>query len=502
MISRTSRPRIRRGAGTAVLLASALVLSACVQSIGSQSGMQAYYKQAIDWRDCGQGFQCGKLTVPLDYDRPGWKQIKLDVIRLPASEPDKRVGSLVVNPGGPGGSGVQFARAAKTFLPAKVRARFDVVGFDPRGVGGSAPVQCLSDNELDHYFSVDASPDSERERRTLVRESRQFAQGCAKHSRKLLSYVGTANAARDMDVLRAALGDDGLTYLGLSYGTLLGAYYAELFPENVRALVLDGAVDPSLSPRKMSIAQAKGFEGALRAFVADCVSRSACPLGNGSVEAGLNRLEEFFADLDAHPLPAGTEGGRQLTQALAKYGVASALYNERYWPYLRNALARALAGDGSGLLQLADALAGRQPDGSYTNMMEANLAINCVDEPMPEKISAYGSVARRADRKAPHFGEFIAWGTLPCAFWPVPPDPDVHIDGSGASPILVVGTTGDPATPYAWSKALASQLSSGVLLTRKGDGHTAYRQGNACIDKAINHYLISTDPPSPGKVCG
>lgn len=466
------------------------------------SELRDYYQQEIAWQPCADGFECGRLTVPLDYDEPAGQRIDLAVIRLPASDPDRRIASLLVNPGGPGASGVQYALGARSLIAPEVRARFDVVGFDPRGVGGSAPVRCLSAEELDRYFAVDASPDTRSERRSLVRGSRHFAAGCAEQSRRMLAHVGTANAARDMDVLRAALGDEGLTYLGLSYGTELGATYAELFPENVRALVLDGAVDPSLSAAEMGIAQAKGFETALRSFVGDCVQRPDCPLGTGGVEDGLDRLEKFFAAVDADPLQVGKPGGRKLTQALAKFGLASALYSERYWPYLRDGLRAAFTGDGSGLLRLADALAGRKPDGTYTNLMGANMAITCVDEQMPEKVSAYAEVARQAEQVAPHFGESIGWSGLPCAFWKAPAGEDLTIDGKGAPPILVVGTTRDPATPYAWAEALAAQLDSGVLLTRKGDGHTAYRQGNACIDRTVNHYLIEADPPEPGTVCG
>ncbi len=501
--------RAGRVAGAPLLIACLILLSACVGGAGQQSpgtsrpsGLGRYYQQQIAWHPCGGGFECGKLTVPLDYDRPGWKDIELAVIRLPASQPSRRVGSLVVNPGGPGASGVRYVRRqAKMTIPQEVRGRFDVVGFDPRGVAGSAPVQCASAEQLDRYLALDVSPNTGQERETLVRASRRFAQGCERRSGTLLPYVGTVNAARDMDVLRAALGEEGLTYLGFSYGTLLGAYYAELFPRNVRALVLDGAVDPSLRPLRMIITQAKGFETALRSFVSDCVGRSQCPLGS-DLAGGMDRLEKFFAAVDQDPLPVRGEDDRRLTQALAKTGMAAALYDKRYWPLLRQALRSAFAGDGTVLLALADALHGRQADGTYTNLVEAFTAISCVDEPMPERVGAYARAAERADRVAPHFGEFNVWSSAVCAPWPVPADEKVRVDGAGAPPILVIGTTRDPATPYAWARALAKQLESGVLLTRKGDGHTAYGQGNACIDRAVNRYLIEANPPPPDTVCG
>lgn len=468
---------------------------------GSDADLASYYGQRIEWRPCEGGFECGKVTVPLDYDNPGGTDIELAVVRLPATEPDNRIGSLVLNPGGPGASGVDFARGALSLLGERVRARFDVVGFDPRGVGDSAPIHCLADDALDRYLALDTSPDTAEERSALVRQSRSFAEGCAERSGRLVPHVDTVSAARDMDVLRSALGDDALSYLGLSYGTELGAAYAELFPRRVRALVLDGAVDPSLTSREMGLGQAEGFEEALRAFVSNCVEQSACPLGSSGVDAAYERLDELLARLDQDPVPVPGQDGRELTQGLATFGIAAGLYDQRYWPRLRRALRMAIDDDGSGLVQLADSLAGRQPDGSYTNMTEANTAISCVDESLPDDVSAYAQFAGRAEEQSPHFGGYIAWSALPCAFWPVSAADDVAIDGSGAPPILVIGTTQDPATPYAWAEGLAGQLDSGRLLTREGYGHTAFGQGNSCIDRAVRRYLIETDAPEPGTVC-
>ena len=508
-----------RNAGWAVAVALAMVTTGCgvLPGAAGQDASQpstrtrtsppqtlskdAYYKQQLRWRACRDGFECAKLLVPLDYGDPKRGQLQLAVIRLPAGDPSRRIGSLVVNPGGPGGSGVDYARAARQQITAQVRQRFDVVGFDPRGVAASRPaVRCVPADTLDEYIAADASPDDRAEVRDLVDMSQEFVDGCEKQSAKLLPYVGTIDAARDMDVLRAALGDDGLTYLGKSYGTYLGAYYAELFPRRVRALVLDGAVDPDLSGEDTNRAQAKGFEVALRAFVQDCVRRKDCPLGSGGVDAAMGRLGDLLARTDRQPLGNQLNDGRQVTQSLAVLGIAAALYDKRAWQYLRLGLDSAFKGDGTVLLQLGDQLIGRRQDGTYTNQTESNLAINCVDRPMPSSVSRYEQDANEADKVAPHFGKFVTWGTLPCAYWPIDAK-QRDIDAGGADPILVVGTTRDPATPYEWAEALADQLDSGVLLTLDGDGHTAYGTGNACIDRAVDAYLLEGTAPERGTTC-
>ena len=482
--------------------------------------LAAYYRQKLRWQPCSGGFECARLLVPIDYRAPAGARFSLPVIRLPASNPSQRIGSIVVNPGGPGGSGVDYARQARSALSAAVRARFDVVGFDPRGVGGSRPaIRCMTGQQLDRYFATDDTPDNAAEMSALLAESKFFSQACERQVGSLLPYVGTANAARDLDILRAALGDAKLTYLGKSYGTYLGTYYAQLFPHRVRALVLDGALDPREPAIDENIVQAEGFEVAFKSFAADCVKRVTCPLGSVSASshtatgaptaaataAAVNRavakLEGLLTQADHTPLANDLGDGRAANQALVAGGVLAALYSKAYWPILRQALASAFAGDGTLLIELSDALVERSSNGTYSNLAESNTAINCADRPWPRDLGTWRAAAATAAKAAPRFGDLIMWGSLPCAYWPVRAAPAPVMRAAGAEPILVVGTTRDPATPYRWAQALSSDLSSGVLLGWNGDGHTAYKMGSSCVDAIVDRYLIDGAVPRSGTLC-
>ncbi|WP_214411595.1 alpha/beta hydrolase [Sphaerisporangium fuscum] len=466
------------------------------------AALAPYYTQKIKWAPCKQDFQCGKLDVPLDYADPEGERIQISLIKLPASGKD-RVGSIILNPGGPGGSGIGYAQAAKSVLTPAVLSKFDTVGFDPRGVGESAPVRCLTGAELDKFIGLDGTPDNPAEISALAKGAKHFAEGCEAKSAKLLPHVGTADAARDMDVLRAALGDQGVTYLGKSYGTYLGAVYADLFPKKIRAMVLDGAIDPAISPvPAVNAAQAHGFEVALRSFIEDCLKQTTCPFSTKNTDSALNQVTSLLKATDQHPLRNDTGDGRQIDESWTTLGIVTALYDKRSWPVLRSALGQAFRGDGTTLLKLADILVDRKPDGSYSNQTEANMAINCIDHPYPHKLSAYEQAAEKAQKESPRFGAYVMWGSLPCEYWPIQPNvTDKPLRAAGAPPILVVGTQRDPATPYEWAKNLASELSSGVLLSYDGDGHTAYRTGSTCVDEAVDRYLIDRTPPKNPTSC-
>jgi len=488
----TSSPPSSTATGTASPSSSA--------GSGSPGAVSTPPPPALTWRSCSPGaFQCSTIPVPLDWSHPSaGPTVRLSLIRLPASGArSQRIGSLFVNPGGPGASAVDFARQIGGVLPAPILRRFDIVAFDPRGMGGSSPLACENGPGLDAYLSLDPDPTTPAEIQTVVSADQQFAAGCAKqYGASFLAHIDTRTAARDMDYIRAALGEPTLTYIGYSYGTFLGAQYAELFPTHVRALVLDGAVDPALGGLQFDVAQGVGFDKELNDFFNACVQ--GCPFYSGGDPKGA--FMSLMNQVAAHPLAVGN---RQLTLALFLNGVADALYTPATWPDLQTALASAAQGNGTRLLALSDDLTERQPDGSYNALSSALPAVNCVDSTYPTNIDEYKAKAAEAAKVAPVFGPAIVWGSLVCAYWPVPaafPTGPVH--AVGAPPIVVIGTTADPATPYQWAQALSSELSSGVLLTHVGEGHTSLGQGSGCVDNVVATYLIDLTPPAKGSTCG
>ena len=432
---------------------------------------------------------------------PPGTAITLSLIRLPASDPSHRIGSLLINPGGPGVSGVNFARQAARGFGKSVRAVYDIVGFDPRGVGSSTPVECIDDKQQDALIAYDGSPDTPAEEQGLLAISKQFAAGCEAHSAAVLPHIGTPDAARDIDVIRAVMGDAKLHYYGASYGTLLGATYADEFPSKVGRLVLDGALDPNLTADDLSREQLGGFQTAMTAFLADCVKRSDCPVGS-TVSEGLARIGALIAQADQRPMVSST--GRKVTQSLVVLGVLFPLYDRQNgWSVLRAALSQADKGNPDILLSIADQYTDRDSQGHYsTNETQANWAINCIDRPDRSTVPQTRALAAQLSRTSPLFGAYFAWGDVPCTVWPVQSQQKPHLlHAVGAAPILVVGTTRDPATPYQWAINMAKELASGRLLTRVGDGHTAYTRGSSCIDAAVDSFLISGKLPAVHTVC-
>ncbi|XRQ03325.1 alpha/beta hydrolase [Actinomadura welshii] len=449
------------------------------------------------------GFRCATLKVPLDYAEPSGRTIGIALIKAPASEPQRRIGSLLFNFGGPGGDGVAtLAQVAGHY--AELGTRYDLVGFDPRGVGRSAPVTCVGGRRMDELAARDDSPDTPAEERAYIAGRAGFAEQCAARSGELLPHVGTLNAARDMEMIRIALGDERLHYFGVSYGTWLGGAYARQFPDRVGRAVLDGAVDTRIGSADLALQQAAAFQRALRTFGAACarLGRAHCPLGadGAAVAESVGRILE---GLDRDPLPGS--GGRELTQALGTAGVAAGLYSRDAWPYLAQGLADAVKRrDGSLLLMLADVHNGRGEDGTYSNLTAANTAITCADGTDRHTPEDVRRLLPRFRAASPVFGASMAWGLLQCTGWPVAGDDAARdVSAPSAAPILVIGNTGDPATPYAWAPALTRALGGrATLLTLHGEGHGAYDTGNPCVRRTVHAYLLEGEVPAGGATCG
>jgi pimeloyl-ACP methyl ester carboxylesterase len=454
---------------------------------------------ALAWTACGPDLQCATLTVPVDEAQPDGAAMGLAVIRRPAGDRAERIGSLVVNPGGPGASGVDFARAAASTYPAALLRRFDLVGFDPRGSGRSDPVHCV--DSVDPLFDAAFSPADDAARAALVAAVERVAVGCEANSGALLPYVSTQDTARDLDRLRAALGDHALSFIGESYGSYLGTVYATLFPDRVRAVVLDGAIDPAQDATASTLAQARGFEHALDDFLADCSARTSCPFHHrGRAAAAYDALRARSARA---PIPAARTNGRTLNETRFDAAVVETLYGgSSAWPDLATALAAADRGDGARLLAQADAFAGRTANGGHDDSLDGFWAISCLDGPDAPTLADAAHVEALAVAAAPRLGAFIANNSLVCSVWPVPPaSPPARLDAAGAPPLLVIGNTRDPATPLASARVLTADLARARLLVVDDEAHTAFASGNACVDAAVTRYLVDRVLPRVGAHC-
>ena len=471
-----------------------LVIFALGLALAVEAPSGARATTALDWRGCGR-FECATLSVPLDYANASSRQIELALVRQPARDATARLGSLLVNPGGPGASANDFLRAWAPSLPREITNVFDIVSFDPRGVGASSPLDC-HDN-IQQIGALDPNPATSEDWRQIGVVLKAFADLCAQRGGDLLAHVGTRDVARDMDAVRQALGEEKLTYFGYSYGTILGAVYADLFPDRVRAIVLDGAADASLSTDVYAEQQARGFENALQRFLDDCRARQCIAANRDDPGAA---IDELLRRARAAPIAARAE--RPAGAGEVMLAILNSLYSDRDWAGLARAIDRGLNGDGSDLIRLADLYLGRNSDGSYDNIMEMNNAVSCVDYVFAHDQAHYETLAKQLAVKAPRFGPFVAQGSFFCAFWTAPASPLTTPLARGAPPLLVIGTSGDPATPYSWAVSVSKQLASSTLLTNYAEGHTAYRTGSQCIDGAVQRYLITLELPPPDTSCG
>jgi len=499
-----SRTRVLHGFTRGAMATALLVLVGCGSSTSTSSATTInagpYVPASFDWKACDDSasttsVQCSTLEVPFDYNNPSGGSFTLYVKLLPAANPTLRIGSMMVNPGGPGFGGSSLADDASYYFSSDIIDHFDIIAWDPRGTGKSTPaVDCVDD--YDQYFGIDSPPDTPAEKQALIDASQKFNDECMANSGHILPYISTQASATDMDSIRQALGEDKISYFGFSYGSELGATWATMFPQTVRAAVFDGAVDPHATSAQEGMAQAGGFEGQLTTFLAACSNNSTCEFYNGGkAEAAFDSL---LLELDAKPLVVSKDR-TPVTQGVAFTAVAQSMYSDSYWPQLEQALADAQKGDGAGLLKLYDDYYQRKDDGSYGNELEAFLAISCLDDPGATSVKAVEDAVPDFVAAAPRLGANFGYG-FSCALWPVKPATKIDATGKGAGPIVVVGTTGDPATPLASTRKMAAALEQGILLIVEANQHTGYGT-NDCINTAVDSYLINLTVPVNETTC-
>jgi pimeloyl-ACP methyl ester carboxylesterase len=507
---------------TVIVALVALLLAGCTPNVrwvaptasgsasADPSGVAGFKVAPPAWRSCrdqadqflqgrvpsGVTYECGTIEVPQDWHRPdSGKIFHLALLRVHSQRQTNRIGSLVVNPGGPGEPGTDTAIDLSVRLPDDILTRFDLIGFDPRGVGRSDPVKCFSDADLDALFAADPDPQSKADFDNWVALNRRMAAACqAKYGDNLPLYA-TEQAARDMDAIRSAVGDQKLSYLGFSYGTLLGATYAQLFPRNIRAFVLDGALDPTADTVQLAEGQAKGFTLAFDEFVKWCTANVAkCPIApdaRGAVTAAIDK---------GRKAPITAPDGRKVTAGWVFIGVTLALYSQQFWSFMAQAVADLAKGDPKRILQLADSYPNRDSSGHYGNSMDAFNTVACDDDATIEPVDEARTLQSQWRAKYPLFGANMAIGMVTCSVWAPKRDHFPTGKAVGAPPIVVVGTINDPATPYEQTAKLAEMLGVGHVLTWEGEGHTAYPQ-TTCIRAAVDAYLINLTVPPDGLRC-
>jgi pimeloyl-ACP methyl ester carboxylesterase len=515
----------RRLGALAVVLTAALALSGCgilpffpgggggdAERPGPTgedvaADLEQFYTQQLVWSGCGgSGIDCTEVTVPLDWSDPTGDTIEIAIARHKAK--GTPLGSLLINPGGPGGSGYDFVHDSASYVvTSDVRAKYDVIGFDPRGVNHSNPIECYTDTaDQDDYLygTYSAAYGTQGWLDELTEREARWAATCEDNTGALLGHLDAASVARDMDVIRAVLGDTELHYLGYSYGTYLGTMYAELFPGKVGRMVLDGAVDPQVGDLDALAVQMAGFDSALRAYMEWCLQGSDCPF-RGNTDAALQSVRQMLDTVDARGFVASD--GRELDSATVATGIIFTLYSESYWPELSNLFTQLRKGDADAVFVYADAYNGRSPSGYDDNSMDIYTAVTCNEGTLAtDGVDVFDGLDK-IDEAAPILGRYAAYDDyavlkVVCSNWPVPTAqlPETFT-ADGAAPIMVIGTTNDPATPYANAVSLAKQLSSGFLVSYEGEGHTIYAQGVACIDDTVDAYLISGTVPDADPRC-
>jgi pimeloyl-ACP methyl ester carboxylesterase len=490
----------------AIAATLALTVAACGNSSSSSdtsvnplSTTTDFIVNPIEWKPCDGStsteVECGNIEVPFDYADPEQGSFVLFVKRHNAASPADRIGSMMVNPGGPGFGGSSLADDAQYYFSQDLIDRFDIIAWDPRGTGESTPaVDCV--DTFDEYFGLDSPPETPEEKQALIDASQAFNEKCAENSGTILPYISTMASAQDINSLRLALGEEKVSFFGFSYGSELGTTWATMFPETVRAIVVDGAVDPNASSVQEGMNQAKGFEGQLATFLKQCSEKTTCAFHNGGkAEAAFDQL---VLDIDVTPLEVSKDR-TPVTQGVLFTAVAQAMYSDYYWPQLSEALSEAQSGDGKGILQLYDDYYQRKDDGTYGNELEAFLAISCLDDPGATSTEEVDSHIEDFIAAAPRLGGNFAYG-YSCALWPVEQAAKVNITGKDAGPIVVVGTTGDAATPLESTRKMAQGLEQGILIVVDANQHTGYG-ANSCVVKAVDDYLIKLKVPANETTC-
>ena len=460
-----------------------------------------YESQVISWSSCCENFECGDITVPVDYENLGGERIQLSLVRHPANNESSRLGTLFVNPGGPGASGVEYGFAAEYIVSPEILAQYDIVGFDPRGVGGSSAERCLTNKDTDRLIASNGPPAVGLPESEIIAASKMLAEKCKAKLGDRLKHLGSVAVVSDMELMRKVFGEKKFNFLGKSYGTYLGLVYASMYPNSVGRVVLDGVIDPQVTTNEVNKTQAIGFELALDSFLTDCIAKVNC-FYQGDLQGARDEVSKIMTLLRSNPLKSNDD--RLVTESILVLAMVSSLYNtDTGWPELNRAFKDAVKGKGIRLQGMADDYVLRDKNGAYnSNENEIAYVVNCVDREDDASIERTKADSIAISKIAPHFGPYIAWSALPCDYWPYPPiRPPVELSGPNLPPFLMVGTTRDPATPYEWAQSVAKRFPSVVLITADGDGHTGHGRGSACVDGAVDAYLLKGTLPGGALTC-